>query len=114
MNGMLRFSGSVRREPAIDVWLNEQAAELGWEQLRVSGLSGCESVATAPNSCAKGLANSARLRATATRSQLGRSRSAGATRFLEMSPQRINPHLSLAIRPSLDFHSAGKQLTFNG
>ena len=29
MNGMLRFSGSVRREPAIDVWLNEQVAELG-------------------------------------------------------------------------------------
>ncbi len=29
MNGMLRFSGSVRRELAIDVWLNEQAAELG-------------------------------------------------------------------------------------
>src|SRR5713226_8236805 len=29
MNGMLRFSGSVRRQPAIDVWLNEQAAELG-------------------------------------------------------------------------------------
>jgi hypothetical protein len=29
MNGMLRFSRSVRREPAIDVWLNEQAAELG-------------------------------------------------------------------------------------
>ena len=29
MNCMLRFSGSVRREPAIDVWLNEQVAELG-------------------------------------------------------------------------------------
>ena len=26
---MLRFSGSVRREPAIDVWLNGHAAELG-------------------------------------------------------------------------------------
>jgi len=29
MNGMLRFSGSVSREPAIDVWLNAQAAALG-------------------------------------------------------------------------------------
>ena len=29
MNGMLRLSGSVSREPAIDLWLNEQAAELG-------------------------------------------------------------------------------------
>ena len=29
MNEMLRFSGSVSREPAIDVWLNERAAELG-------------------------------------------------------------------------------------
>ncbi len=29
MDGMLRFSGSVRRAPAIDVWLNEQATELG-------------------------------------------------------------------------------------
>jgi hypothetical protein len=29
MNGMLWFEGAVRREPAIDVWLNEQAPELG-------------------------------------------------------------------------------------
>ena len=29
MNGMLRFSGSVRREPVIDVWLSEQAVKLG-------------------------------------------------------------------------------------
>jgi hypothetical protein len=29
MDGMLRFSGSLRRQPAIDVWLNQQAAELG-------------------------------------------------------------------------------------
>lgn len=29
MNGMLRFSGSVSREPAIDVWLNGQAPDLG-------------------------------------------------------------------------------------
>ncbi len=28
VSGMLRFSGSVRRQPAIDVWLDEQAAEL--------------------------------------------------------------------------------------
>jgi hypothetical protein len=26
---MLWFSGAVRRDPSIDVWLNEQAAELG-------------------------------------------------------------------------------------
>ena len=29
MNGMLRFSGAVKREPAIDVWLNERVPELG-------------------------------------------------------------------------------------
>ena len=29
MNGMLWFSGAVKRDPSIDVWLNEQAAELG-------------------------------------------------------------------------------------
>jgi len=29
MNGMLRFSGAVKRDPAIDVWLNQQAPELG-------------------------------------------------------------------------------------
>jgi len=29
MNGMFRLSGSVRREPAIDLWLNQQAPELG-------------------------------------------------------------------------------------
>jgi hypothetical protein len=29
MYGMLRFSGAVKRDPAIDVWLNEQAPELG-------------------------------------------------------------------------------------
>jgi hypothetical protein len=29
MNGMLRFSGAVKRDPAIDVWLNEKAHELG-------------------------------------------------------------------------------------
>ena len=29
MNGMLRFSGAVKRDPAIDVWLNEQVPELG-------------------------------------------------------------------------------------
>ena len=29
MKGMLRFSGAVKRDPAIDVWLNEQAPELG-------------------------------------------------------------------------------------
>jgi len=29
MNGMLRFSGAVKRDPAVDVWLNEQAPELG-------------------------------------------------------------------------------------
>ncbi len=29
MNGMLRFSGPVKRDPAIDVWLNRQAPELG-------------------------------------------------------------------------------------
>jgi len=29
MHCMLRFSGAVQRNPAIDVWLNEQAPELG-------------------------------------------------------------------------------------
>jgi hypothetical protein len=29
MNGILRFSGATKRNPAIDVWLNEQAPELG-------------------------------------------------------------------------------------
>jgi hypothetical protein len=29
VNGMLWFSGVVKRDPAIDVWLNEQAPELG-------------------------------------------------------------------------------------
>lgn len=29
MNAMLRFSGAVKRSPAIDVWLNEQTPELG-------------------------------------------------------------------------------------
>ena len=29
MNGMLRFTGAVKRDPAIDAWLNEQAPELG-------------------------------------------------------------------------------------
>ena len=29
MNGMLWFSGAVKRDPSIDVWLNEQAPELG-------------------------------------------------------------------------------------
>ena len=29
MTAMLRFSGSVTRDPAIDVWLNQQAADLG-------------------------------------------------------------------------------------
>jgi hypothetical protein len=29
MNEMLRFFGAVKRDPAIDVWLNEQAPELG-------------------------------------------------------------------------------------
>ena len=29
MNGMLWFSGAVKRDPPIDVWLNEQAPELG-------------------------------------------------------------------------------------
>ena len=29
MNGMLRFSGTVERDPAIDVWLKEKAGELG-------------------------------------------------------------------------------------
>ena len=29
MNGMLWFSGAVRRDPSIDVWLNEQAPALG-------------------------------------------------------------------------------------
>ena len=28
MNGILRFSGAVERDPAIDVWLNKQADEL--------------------------------------------------------------------------------------
>ena len=29
MNGMLRFSGALERDPAIDVWLNERVGELG-------------------------------------------------------------------------------------
>jgi hypothetical protein len=29
VNGMLWFSGAVERDPSIDVWLNEQAPELG-------------------------------------------------------------------------------------
>ena len=29
MNGMLRFTRAVKREPAIDIWLNEKAPELG-------------------------------------------------------------------------------------
>jgi hypothetical protein len=29
VNGMLRFSGAVKRNPAIDAWLNERAPELG-------------------------------------------------------------------------------------
>ena len=29
MNGILRFSGGAKRNPAIDVWLNQQAPELG-------------------------------------------------------------------------------------
>jgi len=29
MNGMLRFSGAVKRDPVIDIWLSEQAPELG-------------------------------------------------------------------------------------
>jgi hypothetical protein len=29
MKGMLRFSGAVTRDPAIDIWLNEQVPELG-------------------------------------------------------------------------------------
>ena len=29
MNGMLWLAGAVKREPAIDVWLNEQPPELG-------------------------------------------------------------------------------------
>jgi hypothetical protein len=29
MNGLLWLSGAVRREPAIDVWLNAQAPQLG-------------------------------------------------------------------------------------
>ncbi len=29
MNGMLRFSGAIKRDPAIDVWLSEQVPELG-------------------------------------------------------------------------------------
>jgi hypothetical protein len=29
MKGMLRFSGAVKRDPAIDIWLSEQAPELG-------------------------------------------------------------------------------------
>jgi hypothetical protein len=29
MNGMLRFPGAVKRDPAIDVWLNGQAPERG-------------------------------------------------------------------------------------
>ena len=29
MEGLLRFSGSVKRDPAIDAWLNEQPRGLG-------------------------------------------------------------------------------------
>src|SRR5437762_3581871 len=29
MNEMLTFSGAVRRDPAIDVWLNDRVPELG-------------------------------------------------------------------------------------
>jgi len=29
VDGILRFDGSVERDPAIDAWLNEQAEELG-------------------------------------------------------------------------------------
>jgi hypothetical protein len=29
MNGMLRFSGSAKQNPAIDIWLKQQAPELG-------------------------------------------------------------------------------------
>ena len=29
MNGMFWLAGAVKREPAIDVWLNEQPPELG-------------------------------------------------------------------------------------
>jgi hypothetical protein len=29
MNGMLRFTGAVKRSPAIDAWLNERAPEFG-------------------------------------------------------------------------------------
>ena len=29
MNALLRFSGAVKRDPAIEVWLNEQTDELG-------------------------------------------------------------------------------------
>ena len=29
IDDFLRFSGSVRRDPAIDIWLNAQSAELG-------------------------------------------------------------------------------------
>jgi len=29
MNEMLRFSGAIKRMPAIDVWLNQQVPELG-------------------------------------------------------------------------------------
>ncbi len=29
MNGLLRFSGAVKRDSAVDVWLDERAAELG-------------------------------------------------------------------------------------
>ena len=29
MNGLFRFPGAVRREPAIEIWLREQPGELG-------------------------------------------------------------------------------------
>lgn len=29
MKGMLQFSGALKREPAIDIWLKKQAPELG-------------------------------------------------------------------------------------
>jgi len=30
MNGMLRFSGAVKRDPAIDAWMKEQSGDLGF------------------------------------------------------------------------------------
>ena len=43
MSGLLRFSGAVERDPAIDAWLDEQAHELGpiarrwWVRMRECG-----------------------------------------------------------------------------